>query len=264
MVAESNGPGESPSAGESNVNRVAYPTALSFLVICLAAVPSWAQSGNRGGTGSSRFGGGGIGAGGIGGGFGGGSAFGSGGIGSSGFGSGGFGAGSNSGMGGGFGNSQFGGMGGGQYGNQNFIGRDPNDMAAMFGQIQQGTDQFFNRLDRSMNRGRDRDTNQNDSSQRPPVRIHLRVGFEPVRPHPTVVATTVSANLERTLVRHGIDRPDVTVEGSKAILRGAVVDEEARRLVERLVALEPGVSEIDNQITIVEPPADLPFPIDED
>lgn len=47
------------------------------------------------------------------------------------------------------------------------------------------------------------------------------------------------------------DRVQVCVEGRLVVLRGVVPSEFARQLVERLLALEPGVDEIRNELDVI-------------
>jgi BON domain len=208
----------------------------------------------RGGLGSIPFGGG-VG----GGGFGGGSTFGSGGFGGGGIGSG-FGSGSGiGGLGGGstFGQG-FGGMGAGQ-GGQNFVGRDSGDMQAVMNQMNRSGQQFLQEFGRTMSRGgrggnRDRQTDSGEN-ERPPVRVVLDVAF----PHPQVplatVAARVEARLQKLLATRSVTQPEVTIAGDTVVLRGVAADESERLVIERLVAMEPGVLKVDNQMTVALAPS---------
>jgi hypothetical protein len=207
------------------------------------------------GFGSSGFGGSGFGSGFGGSGFG--SGFGSSGFGGmGGFGSSGFGGFGNSGFGGmsGFGNSGFGGSG---YGGQNFVGRDAADMASTWNQMGQAGAQFFNQMNRSMNRGnRRRNNDNNDSSstnvENPPLpmRVSLQVAFTAPRPSSAALQNTVRTRIAQVLAQQGIVAPQVTMEGNVAVLRGVAATDSQRLVLEKLVALEPGISEVRNEMTV--------------
>lgn len=214
------------------------------------------------GFGSSRFGGGGLGSGGFGsGGFGsggfGGGGFGSGGFGSGGFGGGGFG--SSSFGSGGFGSSGFGnqGIGTGNYGGgQSFVGRDSGDMQAVFSEMGRAGSQFFNQMNRNMNRGnRDRRSAPSDENVPPPVRVELQVAFDAPRPAPAAVASSLRTRLGGILASRNIAQPAVTMEGDTVVLSGVAATESERLVLEKLVALEPGVLAVRNEMTVSPPTA---------
>ena len=211
------------------------------------------------GFGSSSFGSGGLGTipfgGGVGGGgFGGGSSFGSGGFGGGGLGGGGFGGGGSM-----FGGQGFGGMGAGQ-GGQNFVGRDSGDMTAAMNQMNRSGQQFMQQFGQMMNRGgrggsrnRDSDSGQNE---RPPVRVVLNVAFSHRQVPLATVAARVQARLTKLLAARNVAQPVVSVVGDTVVLSGVVADETQRLVIERLVAMEPGVLKVDNQMTVALAPSE--------
>ncbi len=235
-------------------------------VLLAAASPAVAQRGGGGGQnslGGSSFGNS-LGGNGFGNSFGGGLGGGMNGLGSSGLGGGfgsgmgGLGSGSGSGMGSGFGSSGLGGSGFGQnsfgnnqQGGQNFIGRDSNDMASVFNQLGRNSNQFFRQLNRTLGGG---NRNQRNSSQADnavlPVRVRLDVAFDHPAVQPTVVATAVRGRLETVLARRSIVAPEVEMVGDTVVLRGVAPSESQRLVIEKLVSLEPGVAEVDNQMTV--------------
>jgi BON domain len=247
---------------------------LATLLIVSAGVSSaWAQGGRSGqsGFGGSGFGGtsSGFGSSGLGGGFGssgfgssglGSSGFGSGGFGQSGFGGGGFGS---SGLGGsGFGTSGQGGSGFGQnsfgnnqQGGQDFVGRDSSDMASVFNQLGRNSNQFFQQLNRSMGGNRNRRSNSQEDNAALLVRVRLDVAFDHPAVQPTVVAAAVRDRLETVLARRSITAPEVEMVGDTVVLRGIAPSESQRLVIEKLVSLEPGVGEIDNQMTVNSEPS---------
>lgn len=251
--------------------RTILATQTAVMLLACATQHGLAQGRGGGGTGTSSFGTGGSG---FGTGFGsisaGGSSFGSG------FGAGGFGGGlgngfGTSGLGGsGFGGSQFGSGFGGQgfgqgafgfgQGTQTFVGRDSGDMQSLFNNLGRNSNQFFQQLNRTLDRGgrRNRQADQRQQDNRPPVRIKLRIAPEdqPVR---TVAVGEIQSRLERLVAGRGFGSPEVFVDGGVVTLRGTAASESRRRVMEELVALEPGVREVRNRMTIA-PTADEPSP----
>lgn len=235
-----------------------FSFAMAVVVLGCAVAAAHAQS--RGGTGTSAFGGSGFGTSGFGtsgfgsslgrsgfgatgmGGFG--SGFGSSGFGASAFGSSGFGS---SGMGG----QGFNSFGAGQ-GGQNFVGRDSGDMNAVMTQMGRAGTQFFNTMSRNFgNRGnRGRQQEQQGDNERPPVRVRLEVGFAPPPQTASTLATTVNARLQRLAVDHSLGQTQVAVDGDTVVLRGIAESESQRRVLERLVMLEPGVGAVRNEMVI--------------
>jgi hypothetical protein len=229
---------------------------------------SFGNSGSRGmsgGMGGSAFGGGGSGFGGMGSsGFGGMGSSGFGGMGSSGFGGGGMGGGmgssgfGSSGFGGGnsgFGNSGFGNSGAG--GQQNFVGRDGNDMQATFGQLGKASTQFFNNMNRNMrNTGNSRRSNKKtvqNASQ--PARVEMKVAFDPPRPSSDQMARDIRTRLTKLLAANHMSQPTVSMEGDTVVLSGSAASENERDVISQLLAIEPGVRDVRNEMTIGKPAA---------
>jgi hypothetical protein len=183
----------------------------------------------------------------------------------------------------GYGNNAVGGMGGAGFGSQNgaggFAGGQGQQQPA-FGNNQAGvapnggfiggaqdTQNFF----RAMNGQRQRtamfdsmienlnemrETRGNSGSeQTPPVRVQLRPAFEtPLR---TIVRMNadVQTRVIATATDLGVTDPQITMDGRTLTLEGRVKTAHDRELVEKLISLEPGVTEIDNRLMV-----DLPTP----
>jgi hypothetical protein len=201
-----------------------------------------------GGFGSSGFGSSGFGSSGFGGGFG-----------SSGFGSSGFGGGfgnsgfgnsmsGNSGFGGGFGNSQYG-------GGQNFVGRDASDIANTFGQMGKAGTQYFNQMNRQMNRNNSSKRQTNKTIQNPaqPMRVEVRVAFDTPQLSSNQLATTVRTRLAKILAEHKMTQPVLTMEGDTAVISGVAASEHERDVIAGLVEIEPGVRDVRNEMTVATP-----------
>jgi hypothetical protein len=251
-------------------------TACVFAIAVAPATISNAQSYGRFGTsgfGGSGFGNSAFGASGFGGsGFG--SRFGSSGFGSTGFGSSGFGGsglGSSfgstfgSGLGGfgsssfgsGFGSSTFGSQGFGS-GGQSFVGRDSADMANVWNQLGQASTQYFNQMNRSMSRSSSRNGQEATAKIKnvnQTMRVNLQVAFTPERPSQAALAETIRTRLGRILAVQDIVAPQLTMEGDVAVLRGVAASESQRLVLEKLIALEPGVRAVRNEMTVAAPSA---------
>lgn len=202
--------------------------------------------GSRGGSGLSTGSGGlggsglsnssfssGLGSGGLGGGLGGGG-LGGGGLGGGGLGGGGFG-----------GQSGLGGQQGG------FIGRDSNDVTSMFENMARQGEQFMNRVERSMNRNRNRNRDGGEQTKQQ-VRVRLKVGFD----YPIATSTALETNMNNRLAKVLADRKvaNVGIEraGPRAIVTGVAANDWERMVVGQLVATQPGVSSVENRMTVSE------------
>ena len=179
-------------------------------------------------------------------------------FGSSGFGSS-FGGGGMGGMSG-MGMQGMGGMNGGAMGGQNFVGRDGGDMNAVMSQMGRAGTQFFNSMSQNM-RGRNNRNRQQQSgegegeNERPEMRIRLEVGFAAPRPAPTALARNIRTRIARLAVDHSLGQPQVSVEGDTVVLRGVAESESQSLVLANLIALEPGVRSVRNEMTIAAAPA---------
>jgi hypothetical protein len=217
--------------------------------------------GGYGGGGGGGFGGGGYGGGGYGGGGLGGGGFGGGGFGGGGFGGGGFGGGGQMGPGG-FGGPVSQGLtqGVGQrFQEGDFVGRDAVDVQQSFQSLngQQAQLGFagamiesFNEMRESRRRWRDR------QNAPPPIHVQLRPAFAVPTGPPGAAAVETQTRISEALTLGGYTTAAVEVSGRVAVLRGEVASEYDRALAETLVRLEPGVSRVENLLTI--PSSDAP------
>lgn len=245
-----------------------------LLAICTAAIlavipaVAFAQSGSSafrnsmgGGMGSGSFGMGsgmggmggmgGLGSGGMGNLFGGGLG---GGLGSSNLGTAGFGSSSfgRSGFGGaGFGSS---GYGSSQYGGgQNFVGRDAGDVVGTYGQGGSAANQFFNNMNKSMKQQsrRSRPTSHQTVQNPPqPMRVEVKVAFTPPAQSSNQLAESIRTRLTKILADHQMSPANFSMEGDTAVLRGAAASDSERAVIGQLVALQPGVSDVRNEMTV--------------
>jgi hypothetical protein len=106
--------------------------------------------------------------------------------------------------------------------------------------------------------------NLNQQNTRTQVRIALTLGFTPTAP---ATATPVAALAERRLPRLPgvslVGTPQVLMEGRTAVVRGVAASERDRELVSRLLLLEPGISSVQNEMTVAQAnsgPDSIPSP----
>lgn len=183
-----------------------------------------------GGLGQSGFGAGGLGQGG----------FGQSGFGQSGFGAGGFGS------GGGFGQSTSG-----------FIGRDSADVASMFESLTRQGQQFSNRTQRSNNANNRRGANANSDAagETTPqdVRVKLKVAFDVPEAAETEMAIARASQLTQLLSARDVADVALMRDGDVVVVEGIAADSFERKLVEQLIAQQPGVVRVVNRMTLAEP-----------
>jgi hypothetical protein len=149
-----------------------------------------------------------------------------------------------------------------------FVGSDLNDVGAALGMLggnQAGTT-GLNALRQQQqlrpgNQGRQRNTQPNQGNgmgnrqQLPVYRVSREPGFQVQAP---LGPSAFGARLTRLVNQSSTIRPDspieVEVSGRTAILRGSVASDRARVLAARLVLLEPGVDQVDNQLQVATEP----------
>jgi hypothetical protein len=162
----------------------------------------------------------------------------------------------------GFGGSPFGNQGfgmGGYGGGPAFVGRDAADIAALWTQSGPAGIQSYGQLNGNMIR------QTRDSQPAPaapnvpqPVRVELQVAFDAPRPAPQQVASNLQTRLGKILTDHNIAAPNVIMEGDTAVLTGTASSENERLVLEKLVALEPGVRQVRNELVVISPAPPLP------
>lgn len=85
--------------------------------------------------------------------------------------------------------------------------------------------------------------------------VKLIPDFEFDRPEGSALQTTVVKRLAQSSALKKLPGVDVAMDGRTAVLSGAVPSDRDRKLIEAIVKLEPGVSEVDNQLTVVVAPS---------
>lgn len=187
----------------------------------------------------------------------GGSAFGQSALGQSAFGQSGFGSGGTSGLG------AAGTTGATATGTTPFVGRGAADLDAFFG----GINEAFGNAQRSQRNGRNSSSASGEAGRRPPVRVKLTVSPE-LQSAVTARQATASMPTSRSIskaaqriAQRGLTGVAVATVGESVTLSGVVQSESEKRLAEKLLAIEPSVRQIDNQIRLAgEVPEIVPAP----
>jgi hypothetical protein len=126
-------------------------------------------------------------------------------------------------------------------------------MANVWSQLGQAGTQYFNQMNRSMSRGNNnRSQQQTATVQNTPqaMRVNLRVAFTPPRPTAAAFSDAIRTRLARILASQNIIAPQLTMEGDVAVLRGVAATESQRLVLEKLIAMEPGVSAVRNEMSV--------------
>jgi hypothetical protein len=84
------------------------------------------------------------------------------------------------------------------------------------------------------------------------VRIRLQLGFTPPQAAPNIMATRINTRLTQLAVDHSLGQPQVSVEGDTVVLRGVAQSDSQRRVLERLILLEPGVLNVRNEMVLAD------------
>lgn len=134
----------------------------------------------------------------------------------------------------------------------NFVGRDATDVETMYeGQNGNPMQNMMGAMIENLNDLRDSRRRWRDRENTPPP---IRVTLKPAFDLPTADATPVSREVQtriNTLMRQGgMPSANFVMTGRVAVLRGTVATEHDRALAERLASLEPGVSRVQNLLTI--------------
>lgn len=82
------------------------------------------------------------------------------------------------------------------------------------------------------------------------IRPIVKPDIDVVRESPATIATNAQSRLARIPLPKKFRSVVSSVEGSTIVLRGQVATESEKRLVERLVKLEPGIDLVRNEVTV--------------
>ena len=98
---------------------------------------------------------------------------------------------------------------------------------------------------------------QNQNSQTR-IRTTMRLGFRYARPNVEVVAQRVQGRMVRLPVSDSIKGVAMSFDNGVATLKGKVATAEEKRMAEKLILLEPGVSSVQNQLEVIAVEAETP------
>lgn len=134
-----------------------------------------------------------------------------------------------------------------------FVGRDAADVRGTFDNMsgRTGRGARFDMMVENMNEMREsRRRWREQNTPAPLVRVRLMPAFDAAATLPVEAAAAVQARLTETVAMRGIGSTQVELNGRTAILRGSVSTARERELVERLASMEPGVSQVQNLLTV--------------
>ena len=136
---------------------------------------------------------------------------------------------------------------------QGFVGRSAEDVRETFRNLngRQRRRATFDMLIENLNEMR-QSRKREQKNPAPPVHVNLRPTFDFPRRSTVEIATGMQVRLDKVMIERGVAGPQVALDGRTATLRGTVRTAHDRALVEKLVAIEPGVSQVENQLVIAE------------
>jgi hypothetical protein len=113
----------------------------------------------------------------------------------------------------------------------------------------------MNRGNSSRNRRQNSTANQNPPQ---PMRVEVKVAFDAPRMAANQMAAGIQTRLARIADQRKWTRPNLQMEGDTAVLSGVAASENERDVMAQLLAIEPGVREVRNEMTVAEPPSAAP------
>jgi osmotically-inducible protein OsmY len=144
-----------------------------------------------------------------------------------------------------------------------FVGADGADTANMIGVMAGAQNAALQGLSRSLNNLNPNQNRQEGNTRaKKTVRAVRSVEFEYRAPQVAVINTNLGTRLTKSKAIAAQGNIGVAMEGRTAVLTGMVANEHARDLAARLCLLEPGVSKVENRLTIPEeltPPSEPAF-----
>lgn len=112
----------------------------------------------------------------------------------------------------------------------------------------------INRFVENLNELRDSQSQQRGQQRNyAPVRVRIRPAFSVAPIDPAVMEPALKAQLERSLEISGSTaRARVTYQAGLATITGTVEEDHEREVLEKMLALQPGVRQVDNQLVVEE------------
>ena len=139
-----------------------------------------------------------------------------------------------------------------------FVGRDADDVRNSFQSqnARRGTGGMLDSMIENLNEMRDSRRRWREQNAAPPaIRVQLRPDFDVPPVMAAQADARVQARMTKQMVMVGVGSPQIEMVGRTAVIRGVVANERDRELIARMASLEPGVSAVENLVTIQPPPA---------
>ena len=134
-----------------------------------------------------------------------------------------------------------------------FVGADGADTANMIGIMAGAQNAALQGLSRSLsNLNPNQGKQEGNLRAKKTVRAVRSVEFEYKAPQVAVINTNLATRLTKSKAVLAQGNIAVAMEGRTAVLMGVVANEHSRDLAARLCLLEPGVSKVENRLTIPE------------
>jgi len=116
-------------------------------------------------------------------------------------------------------------------------------------------------MQRGMNNRFNQGNFRTNNSQSQPIRTTVEVGFNVPTVNPSAAGQRLTTLLQRSPQIAALTPIEVELSGRTAILRGTVASAAERDLAQRVVLLEPGVSQVKNELVVAGPNnGELPSP----
>lgn len=133
-----------------------------------------------------------------------------------------------------------------------FVGSDAQDMRNSFGNMsdRQRRGAMFDMMFENLNDMRDGRRQRGRRRPLDPVRVRLRPSFNYPQLESRQVLVTLQSNLTRASDLLGLVAPRVELDGRTATVSGSVPNEHERAVIEKMLAMQPGVSNVENLLTI--------------
>lgn len=136
-----------------------------------------------------------------------------------------------------------------------FVGRDLADSSNFIGQDSGGQFSALQNLG-LLRAAQNGNLNAGNNAERRPVPVAYQVAFEHRSPAPTAIVAAINKRLSDRIARNSaLNGVRLVLEDRVLVLTGAVATEHDRDLALQLVALEPGVGQVRNDLVVGPRPA---------
>jgi osmotically-inducible protein OsmY len=105
-------------------------------------------------------------------------------------------------------------------------------------------------MNRSMRNNNRRSTKKTVQNPAQPARVEVKVAFTPPRPSSNQMALDIRTRLAKLLAANHMSQPTVNIEGDTVVLSGTAASENERDVISQLLAIEPGIRNVRNEMTV--------------